>query len=161
RALTGIPVSAAIALSGVGTKVPHPACDGLGGCNLARDFPGGATLGRGMQRLLMTTRSYLAPVGRFLLAFIFVLSGIFKIATFRMTEGYMASKGLPIVGVLLIIALLIEVVAGVLLMLGYQTQVAALVLFFYLIPVTLSFHNFWSYQGLEAQMQFVNFLKNL
>ncbi|HYT56152.1 MAG TPA: DoxX family protein, partial [Verrucomicrobiae bacterium] len=37
----------------------------------------------------------------------------------------------------------------------------ALLLFLYLIPVTLIFHNFWAYSGIEMQTQLVNFLKNL
>jgi len=34
-------------------------------------------------------------------------------------------------------------------------------LFFYLIPTTLFFHNFWSLGGIERQTEMVNLLKNL
>jgi uncharacterized membrane protein YphA (DoxX/SURF4 family) len=37
--------------------------------------------------------------------------------------------------------------------------VAALVAF--LVPVTLVFHNFWAYRGAEAQLQTIQFLKNV
>jgi len=31
----------------------------------------------------------------------------------------------------------------------------------FLVPVTLVFHNFWAYQGAEAQLQTIQFLKNV
>jgi hypothetical protein len=34
-------------------------------------------------------------------------------------------------------------------------------LFLYLIPTTLIFHNFWAFTGIAMQTQLVNFLKNL
>jgi putative oxidoreductase len=109
----------------------------------------------------MNSRSYIAPVGRVLLALIFVLSGINKLAHWSETASYMAATGLPVVPILLAIAVIIELACGVFVMIGYRTDVSALILFLYLVPVTLLFHNFWSYHGMEAQMQMVNFLKNL
>ena len=37
--------------------------------------------------------------------------------------------------------------------------IAALIAF--LVPVTLVFHDFWAYQGAEAQLQTIQFLKNV
>jgi putative oxidoreductase len=109
----------------------------------------------------MNARSYLSPIARVLIALIFVVSGINKIAHWDQSAGYMASKGLPMIPVLLAIAVVVELVGGLLVMIGYRTDVAALALFVYLVPVTLIFHPFWSFGGMEAQMQMVNFLKNL
>jgi len=103
----------------------------------------------------------MAPVGRVLLALIFVMSGINKLAHWSETASYMAAKGLPAVPLLLAVAVIIELACGVFVMIGYRTDVSALLLFLYLVPVTLVFHNFWSFHGMEAQMQMVNFLKNL
>jgi putative oxidoreductase len=44
---------------------------------------------------------------------------------------------------------------------GYRTDLSALAVFLYLIPVTLVFHAFWGVPGPEAKMQLINFLKNL
>jgi putative oxidoreductase len=107
------------------------------------------------------SRSYLWPIGRVLLALIFVISGIFKLTAWGQTAGYMASKGLPLVPVLLVLTIAIEIIGGILVMVGYQTSWSALLIFLYMVPVTLVFHNFWAFQGMEAQMQLVNFLKNL
>ena len=74
---------------------------------------------------------------------------------------YMASKGMPAVPFFLTLAILFEILCGVAILIGFRARVAAGLLFLYLIPVTLIFHNFWSVPGVEKQMQFVNFLKNI
>ncbi len=38
---------------------------------------------------------------------------------------------------------------------------AAVVIFLFIIPVTLVFHNFWAVPAAEAQMQMIQFMKNL
>jgi putative oxidoreductase len=104
---------------------------------------------------------YLGPLGRVLLALIFVVSGIHKLTQWSGTIAPMTAKGLPFVPVLLAISVALEVGGGLLIMIGYRTHVVALLLFLYMIPVTVVFHDFWRYQGFEMQFQLVNFLKNL
>ena len=65
-------------------------------------------------------------VGRVLLALIFIGSGFSKITGFADTAASMAGKGIPMVEVLLIIAILIELGGGLLLALGYKARWAAL-----------------------------------
>ena len=100
-------------------------------------------------------------VGRILLAVIFLLSGIGKITGYAATAGYMASKGLPMVGILLPLTILVEVGGALLLILGWKARWGAVVLFLFLIPTTLIFHAFWGLDAQAAQMQQINFLKNL
>lgn len=101
-------------------------------------------------------------VGRILIGLIFLVSGLTKVFQFSVMEGYMRQNGmLAATGFFLACALLIEIVGAVFLMLGWYTRVTALFLTAYLVPVTLIFHNFWSYAGAEQQVQIVNFLKNL
>lgn len=102
-----------------------------------------------------------ALLGRILLATIFILSGLQKIPNWDATAGMMGDKGLPMAEVLLALTVLIEVGAGLLLAAGVWTRWASLGLFLYLVPVTLVFHDFWSYGGTARQMQAINFLKNL
>jgi putative oxidoreductase len=103
----------------------------------------------------------LALIGRVLLSLIFIISGVAKIFGWSETLGYMNNQGLPAPAVLLAAATAIEIIGGLMLLVGYQTRVASAIVFVYLIPVTLVFHDFWSYQGQEAQSQMVDFLKNL
>jgi putative oxidoreductase len=99
--------------------------------------------------------------GRVLLALIFVISGFGKITGFEGTVGYIASKGLPLPQLGAIIAIVIELGAGLLLLAGWQARWAATALFLFLIPTTLLFHDFWSYTGSQARMQQIQFMKNL
>ena len=108
-----------------------------------------------------TNADLVALFGRILLALIFVVSGISKITGFAGTAAYMASKGLPMVQVLLPLAIAAELGGGLLLALGWKTRWAALVLFLFLIPTTLIFHQFWGIEPKLAQMQQIHFLKNV
>ena len=69
-----------------------------------------------------------ALVGRILLAVIFIKAGWGKIAGFEGTAGYMASKGLPMVQVLLVLTILVELGGGILLAVGWKARWAALVI---------------------------------
>lgn len=109
----------------------------------------------------MAQQYYLIAVGRVLLSLVFILSGISKIIDWPGTAAYMAAQGLPLVPLLLGLAAAIEILGGISLLLGWNARWGAWLLFLYLIPVTLVFHNFWALAGAEQQTQLVNFLKNL
>ncbi len=100
-------------------------------------------------------------VGRLLLAQIFLASGLNKIGAWEQTAGYMASKGMPLVPLFLIAAIVFEVAGGLSLALGYKARLGAAALIVFLIPVSLIFHNFWTYEGMEQQVQMAMFMKNL
>ena len=108
-----------------------------------------------------TNADIVALFGRILLALIFVVSGIGKITGFAGTAAYMASKGLPMVQVLLPLAIAAELGGGLLLALGWKARWAAGLLFLFLIPTTLIFHQFWGIDPKLAQMQQIHFLKNV
>jgi putative oxidoreductase len=84
-----------------------------------------------------------------------------KIFHWADNEASMTTHGMPAVPLLLGLATLAEIVCGLALLLGFQTRAASLLLFLYLIPTTLIFHNFWAEQRPEQQKQMINFLKNL
>jgi putative oxidoreductase len=105
--------------------------------------------------------SCMAVTGRVLLSVIFLLSGISKITQWDATAGLMAAHHMPAVPQLLTGAIVVEVLGGLCLLLGFWTRTASLVLFLYLIPATLIFHNFWNLQGAERQDMMIHFLKNL
>jgi len=102
-----------------------------------------------------------ALVGRILLALIFIISGYGKITGYAGTAGYMASKGLPMVGLLLPLTILVELGGSLLIVLGWKARWAAAVIFLFLIPVTLVFHNPAGLDAAQAQQQMINLLKNI
>src|SRR4051812_3966691 len=72
-------------------------------------------------------------VGRILLSTIFLISGAMKIVGWNETEGMMASMGMPAVPLFHVAAILVELGAGLGVLLGCQARVSALVLFLFLI----------------------------
>lgn len=104
---------------------------------------------------------YLVIFGRVLLSVIFLLSGLGKIIDWDSNTQVMASQGMPLIPLLLVGAILTELAGGLSVLLGWKARWGALLLFLYLIPTTLIFHDFWAFTGTEMQTQLVNFLKNL
>ncbi|WP_127564149.1 DoxX family protein [Stenotrophomonas indicatrix] len=98
----------------------------------------------------------LALLGRLLMASIFIISGVGKVANPEVTLGYIASAGLPVPQAALIIAILIEVGGGVALIVGYRTRIVAGVLALFCVATAVSFHA-----AFDDQNQFIHFLKNL
>lgn len=102
-----------------------------------------------------------ALVGRILLAVIFVVSGFGKVMHYSGTEAYMASAGIPMIGLLLPLSILIELGGGLLIVLGLFTRPVAIIVFLFIIPVTLAIHHFWDLPSAQAAMQQIHFMKNL
>jgi len=126
--------------------------------------PGLSDLGafvRGAGRVEALER-YGALAARVLMSLIFLLSGVMKIVDWSGTEAQMASRGMFWIPFFHVAALLVELVAGLSLLFGYKARLGALVLFLYLIPVTLTFHSFWTYSDpKEQQVNMILFLHNL
>ncbi len=101
-----------------------------------------------------------ALVGRVLLALLFMWAGYGKITDYAGTAGYMASAGLPMVGVLLPLSILVELGGGLALIVGWQARWAALVLVAYTVVATLTFHNFWAMKPDDVMMNTLLFYKN-
>ncbi|MEN9654910.1 MAG: hypothetical protein RL235_1022 [Chlamydiota bacterium] len=67
----------------------------------------------------------------------------------------------PWTPLMLIIATLLQIVGGLLLLLGVQEKWGASLLILFLIPATVLFHAFWLFDDVEAPVQSIMFLKNL
>lgn len=97
-----------------------------------------------------------ALVGRVLIATIFLLSGFDKVADPQATLGYIGSVGLPFPKLALGIALVVELVGGLLLLVGYRTRHVAAALFAFTVVAAFGFHF-----QLADQNQFIHFFKNI
>ena len=100
-------------------------------------------------------------IGRIMLAAIFVISGYDKIGNFAGTASYIASKGLPLPEVGAALAIVLELGAGILLILGLKTRWAALALAAFTLGATYYFHAFWTMPEAQKMMQSLMFQKNL
>jgi putative oxidoreductase len=106
-------------------------------------------------------KDWAALLGRILLALMFVISGYGKLTGFDGTAGYIASKGLPMPQVLAAVAVLIELGAGLAIIIGWKTRWAALAFIVFLIVISPIFHNFWAAPAEQMMAQQINFMKNL
>jgi len=97
-----------------------------------------------------------ALTGRVLLAAIFVMSGLGKVATPAATLAYMTAAGLPLAPLGLAGAALIELGGGLALILGYRTRVAATILAVFALVTALVFHS-----AFADQNQLIHFFKNV
>ena len=92
-------------------------------------------------------------VGRIFLSLIFLLAGFQKIFNYEGTIGYMESFGVP--GYLSIPAIIIEILFPLLVIIGYKTKLASIILSLFAILLAIIFHTDFS-----NQMQLMSFLKN-
>jgi putative oxidoreductase len=97
----------------------------------------------------------IAALGRILLASLFLMSGISKLGAAAATMAYIASAGLPSAGVVYALSLVVEIGAGLLLLIGFQARLAAAVLALFTIAAAFLFHN-----NFADQNQIIHFLKN-
>jgi putative oxidoreductase len=100
-------------------------------------------------------------IARVLLALMFVLAGFGKLAGLEGTAGYIASKGLPAPSLLALGAGVLELAAGVLIIVGWQARWAALALAAFTLVATVIFHNYWALPADQQMMEQLMFLKNL
>jgi putative oxidoreductase len=102
-----------------------------------------------------------ALVGRVLLALMFVWAGYGKITGYDGTAGFMASMGVPMVGVLLPLTILVELGGGLALIVGWKARWAALLLAAFTVIASVVFHNFWTMTGDAAMTNMLFFYKNV
>jgi putative oxidoreductase len=98
--------------------------------------------------------AFAAPLGRLLMALIFILAGASKFGDLAGTGAYMESAGLP--AVLAGPAAAFELLAGLAILVGWQTRITALLLAGFCLVTAAMFHN-----NFADQAQITLFLKNL
>ena len=98
--------------------------------------------------------AFVQPLGRIMLALIFILAGLGKMMDPAGTMGYMQSVGLP--GVLLWPTIALEVLGGLAVAVGFKTRFAAIALAIFSVATAVIFHR-----NFADQMQMILFLKNI
>jgi len=103
---------------------------------------------------------YLVALGRLFYSLIFVVAGF---GHFTHQEiAYAAAQGIPIAGVLVPASGIMAIVGGLSILLGFYGKLGAWLLVLFLVPVTLTMHNFWAVKDpMMQQIQMAMFLKNI
>ena len=94
-----------------------------------------------------------APIGRLLISFIFLMSGLNKIGNYSNTSGWMETMGVS--SSLLPLVIIIEILAAIAIILGWKTKIAAFLLAGFCILSGLIFHT-----DFNNQVEMIMFMKN-
>ncbi len=105
---------------------------------------------------MTSVQRYLPVLGRVLLAVLFVMSGIGKLTDPAGTIGYIQSAHLPLPNIAYGIALTVELLGGILLIVGYRTRLVALILAVFTVAAAIGFHAHFADQN-----QMIHFMKNI
>ena len=93
-------------------------------------------------------------LGRIFLSTLFLIEGTNKIFNYEGTIQYM--ENFSVSEYLAIPAIILEILFPLLLIIGYHTKIAALVMAIFTIVVAIIFHT-----NFDDQMQFINFFKDI
>lgn len=100
-------------------------------------------------------------IGRIGLAAIFLWSGYGKLVHLEGNVGYMKAFGLPAAELLIWPAMVVELVAGAMLLVGWKARWAAIALVLFTLPATFIFHAYWSVPADQVLNVQIHFMKNL
>jgi putative oxidoreductase len=108
-----------------------------------------------------TLYDWASLIGRIGLAAVFLWSGYGKLVHMDGNVGYMKAFGLPGAELLIWPAMLVELVAGAMLLVGWKARWAAIALVVFTLPATFIFHAYWSVPADQALNAQIHFMKNL
>jgi putative oxidoreductase len=97
-----------------------------------------------------------ALIGRILIAVLFILSGLSKVAAPAATQAYIASVGMPEPVLAYFGSMAVELIGSVLLIVGFRVRAVAVGMAFFTLLTAVFFHR-----DFADQNQMINFLKNI
>ena len=93
------------------------------------------------------SRSLLLLIARIAVVVLFILFGYPKLLGFGGTVQYMAASGAPMPTLAAIIAVIMEVPAAILIVLGFFTRPLAVIFIFYTLGTAVIGHHYWDMTG--------------
>lgn len=100
-------------------------------------------------------------LGRIFLGVLFLWAASTKIMDWGGTVHYMASKKMPFIAFFLPAAVVMQIIGGISLILGYKVRYGALILIIFILPACIIFHDFWNLSGYERLMEQIIFMKDI
>lgn len=100
-------------------------------------------------------------IGRVLIAGLFLPAGFSKLMGFEGTVGYFSSLGLVVPSVLAVAVIVLEILGGVTLLLGYKTRITAVILALFTLGASIIGHAYWSVPADQVFIAKLLFYKNL
>ncbi|RQQ07237.1 DoxX family protein [Burkholderia stagnalis] len=113
------------------------------------------------QSFLASQRDVLLLLARILIVILFILFGWPKLAHFSGTIEYMGTVGAPAPIISAAIAVVMELLVGIAVLVGFYTRPLALLLALYTIGTALIGHHYWTMTGGEQMNNMIHFYKNI
>jgi putative oxidoreductase len=111
--------------------------------------------------LFQQQRNEIILLARILLMILFLISGLTKLTGFSGTVAYLGSLGVPLPVVATAIAVLMELVAATLLVIGFYTRPVAFLYALFVLGTAVIGHQFWTMDDPERTANMTQFCKNL
>ena len=100
--------------------------------------------------------------GRLLMGTYFILPGLQKITNYQTMTDYMLTHNVPATAFLLPVTIIIQIVLGMAIIIGFKGRFAAFFLAGLTLIISIYMHDFWSMaEGLERSHETQNFFKNM
>lgn len=107
------------------------------------------------------SRHLLLLIARIAIVLLFIIFGYPKLTGFDGTVQYMAASGAPMPMLAAVIAIIMEVPAAILIVLGFFTRPLAVIFVFYTIGTAIIGHHYWDMSGDAVLPNMINFYKNI
>lgn len=109
----------------------------------------------------MTGNDVILLVGRVALGAIFVKSGLQKLMAIGAFAASLANRGIPQSSIWAVIGATVEFAGGILIVTGFRTREASLLMVLFVVAATGISHRFWEYAEAARRSQESHFFKNL
>ena len=101
-------------------------------------------------------------VGRILYGGLMVFAGINNYLNLKVLAELTTSKGMPLPMLSVVVASTILILGGLSILLNYRIKIGVLLIWVFLVPVTIIIHNFWAVEDpMFKANEMAHFLKNL
>ncbi|MCU6663224.1 MAG: DoxX family protein [Silvania sp.] len=107
------------------------------------------------------SRPLILLIARIAIVALFIIFGLPKMTGFDGTVQYMAKLGAPMPMLAAIIAVIMEVPAAILIVLGFFTRPLAVLFVFYTLGTAVIGHPYWDMSGDAVMPNMINFYKNI
>lgn len=107
------------------------------------------------------SRALILLIARLTLILLFIIFGVPKMFGFDGTVQYMAKLGAPMPMLAAIVAVIMEVPAAILIVLGFFTRPLAVLFVFYTLGTAVIGHHYWDMSGDAVMPNMINFFKNI
>lgn len=110
---------------------------------------------------MKTYQNVLNLIGRLLIAALFLPAGLSKLTGFEGTVGYFTSLGIAAPSLAVAATIIVEVLGGIALIVGFKTRAVASVLALFTLAASIAGHAYWAAPADQAFVAQLLFFKNI